>query len=84
MWQAGYNPKLPVSPDGAFSASYRQIVDLADWDASRAVHTTGQSGHPASKHYDDMIQLWLRGELHPMLWSREQVEANAEGRLVLE
>ncbi len=83
VWQAGYNPKLPFSPEGAFSASYRQIVDLGDWDASRSVHTTGQSGHPASKHYDDMIPLWRRGELHPMLWSREKVEAHAEARLRL-
>lgn len=84
VWQAGYNPKLPFKVEGSFSASWRQIIDLADWDSSKAVHTTGQSGHPASKHYDDMIAMWLKGEYHPMLWSRERVEANEESRLRLE
>lgn len=84
VWQSGYNPKLPFRVEGSFSASWRQIIDVGDWDASRAVHTTGQSGHPASKHYGDMIQMWLKGELHPMLWSRERVEENAEARLRLE
>jgi penicillin amidase len=83
VWQAAYVPQLPISTNGS-SASWRQIIDVSDWDASRAVHTTGQSGHPASAHYDDMIPLWLKGEYHPLLWSREKVEANAEGRLVLE
>jgi penicillin amidase len=83
VWQAAYVPQLPINTNGG-SASWRQIIDVSDWDASRAVHTTGQSGHPASAHYDDMIPLWLNGEYHPLLWSREKVEANAEGRLILE
>jgi penicillin amidase len=83
VWQAAWVPKLTISSQGG-SASWRQIIDVSNWDASRVVHTTGQSGHPASKHYDDMIPLWLNGQYHPMLWSREQVEANAEARLRLE
>jgi penicillin amidase len=82
VWQAAWVPQLPISPAGG-SASWRQIIDLGDWDASRVIHTTGQSGHPASKHYDDMIPLWLNGQYHPMLWARERVEANAEARLRL-
>jgi penicillin amidase len=84
VWQAAYVPKLPLQAEGGFTASWRQILDLADWDASRAVHTTGQSGHPASPHYDDMIPMWLNGEYHPLLWSRARVEAHLESRLTLE
>jgi penicillin G amidase len=84
VWQAGYNPKLPFKVEGSFSASWRQIVDLDDWDSSRAIHTTGQSGHPASRHYDDMVRMWLNGRYHPMLWSREKVESHVEARLRLE
>jgi penicillin amidase len=84
VWQAGYNQRLPFKAVGSFSASWRQIIDLSDWDASRAIHTTGQSGHPASKHYDDMVSMWLNGGYHPMLWSRREVEAHAEARLRLE
>jgi penicillin amidase len=83
VWQASFVPKLPISPAGGFTASWRMICDLGDWDASRAVHTTGQSGHPASPHYDDMIWMWLRGQYHPMLWARERVEAHASHRLTL-
>jgi penicillin amidase len=64
--------------------SVRMIVDLGDFSNSVAIHTTGQSGHPYSKHYDDMIELWRNIKYHPMLWSTEQVEAAAVDRLVLE
>lgn len=81
---AGYVPKLPIQTRGGITASWRQIIDLNDWDASRGVLPTGQSGHPASKHYADMIPLWLKGKYHPLLWTREKVEAHAEARLKLE
>jgi len=63
--------------------SEREIVDLADLDASQAIHTTGQSGRPFHEHYDDMAPLWARLEYRPMLWERSSVEADAEGRLTL-
>jgi penicillin amidase len=84
VWQASFVPKLPIPPEGGFTATWRQLIDVADWDNCRGVHTTGQSGHPASPHYDDMIPLWLKGEYHPMLWSRDKVEQHAEARLRLE
>ena len=63
--------------------SMRMIVDVADFDNSLTVHTTGQSGHPASPHYDDMIDPWRLFRYHPMLWSRASVEAAAADRLIL-
>ena len=63
--------------------SMRMIVDFSDLSKSVAVHTTGQSGHPYSPHYSDMIDLWLNIEYHPMLWSRAQVEASAVATLIL-
>jgi len=64
-------------------SSQRQIVDLADLTRSVSMHTTGQSGHPYHRHYDDMIDPWRNIEYHPMLWERADVEADAEGVLVL-
>lgn len=64
--------------------SMRMIVDLSDFEASLTVLPTGQSGHPFHKHYDDMIQLWLNGEYHPMLFSRDVVEDAAEDHLRLQ
>lgn len=84
VWQAAFVPRLPISSDGGFTASWRQIIDLGDFDKSRVIHTTGQSGHPGSPHYDDYIAKWLAGEYHPMLWSRAAVEAHLEARQLLE
>ena len=63
--------------------SMRMIVDLDDLSRSRAVHTTGQSGHAFNKHYIDMADLWVVNETQPLLWERPAVEANAEGHLRL-
>ena len=63
--------------------SYRQIVNLADMQDSLSGHAPGQSGHIASKHYADFIKPWLNVELHPMLFERNMIEANAEGTLSL-
>ncbi|MCB8945184.1 MAG: penicillin acylase family protein [Ardenticatenaceae bacterium] len=64
--------------------SMRMIVDMADFEASRTVIPTGQSGHPYHPHYDDMIELWLNGQYHPMLFGREAVEAAAVDHLILQ
>ncbi len=64
-------------------ASYRQVIDLADWDKSTMTNVPGESGDPASKHYDDLIQSWAAGKYHPMPYSRKAVEAAMEERIVL-
>ena len=65
------------------TASYRQIIDLANFDNSTSVITTGNSGNPASPHYKDQADMWATGKYHPMPFSREAVEAASEGRLLL-
>ncbi len=57
----GRNPYANVH-----GAGYRGVYDLADPDASVFVISTGQSGHFLSRHYDDLAQLWRRGEYVPM------------------
>ncbi len=54
--------------------SIRHIIDLSDWDASRAIMPAGQSGHPASPYYADMTGAWRAGGYHPLLWTRPAVE----------
>jgi penicillin amidase len=54
-------------------ASERMLVDLADLDNSRSVLPTGQSGQPLSRHWGDQTALWLRGELHPMWFTRARI-----------
>jgi penicillin amidase len=64
-------------------ASYREILDTADWDHSLAVNTPGQSGQPGSPHYSDLLLLWDKGEYFPLLYSRKAVEMNARDRSML-
>jgi penicillin amidase len=77
---------LPQDPydNRAWSPSFRQIIDLKDLSRSWVTTVPGQSGRLGSPHYDDLIEPWRKGELHPMLWTRAQVEKELEGRLVLE
>jgi penicillin amidase len=74
-----------VSGDYAttWGVSYRQIIDLSDFRNSVCILSSGQSGHLLSKHYDDQIQLWLKGEYRPMLFDAEDVEANASAVFML-
>ena len=77
---------LNIGPTGLESygaPSYRQILDPTDWDSSRAIHPTGQSGHPASPHYADFLPLWLADEYHPLPWTRGAVEEATAHRLTL-
>jgi penicillin amidase len=64
-------------------ASMRQITDFADLDAALAVLPGGQSGIPASPHYDDQALLWRGGRYHALPLGREAVERITAHRLVL-
>ena len=64
-------------------ASYREILDTADWDRSLAVNAPGQSGQPGSRHYSDLLSYWESGEYFPLVYSHKAVETNTQDRLVL-
>ena len=58
-------------------ASFRMVLDVGNWDASRTINTPGQSGDPFSGHYRDLAPLWATGQYVPLLYSRGAVEAAA-------
>jgi len=82
----GYTPNATPGPgfNQANGASYRHILDVADWDRSIFTSTPGQSGQPGSSHYDDLLPLWAQGEYAPLLFSREAVEQNTAHKLTLQ
>ena len=82
VWQAAYAPYHGYDLN-SFTASWRQIIDLDDFNRSQAVLPSGQSGHPGSKHYHSMNTMWRSGAYHPMLWDRDEVEKHAAGTLTL-
>ncbi|MFC2169086.1 penicillin acylase family protein [Acidobacteriota bacterium] len=66
-----------------YGASFRQIIDLSNWEHSVCVVTSGQSGHFLSRFYDDQIPLWLYGQYHPMLFKLESIKAESRGILLM-
>jgi penicillin amidase len=77
------DPKLTDIMRQTYGPSLRQIVDLSNLNASRFIHTTGQSGLPTQPHYDDFIDKWRNIQYVPMWWDADDIKANAEGTLAL-
>jgi len=75
--QSGVNPWRGYESSFAI-ASYRQLIDAGDWDRCLFILPPGQSGHPGSRHYDDMLEDWRRGHYRPLPYGRAAVEAAAE------
>jgi penicillin amidase len=73
----------PAPYENVHSAGYRGVYDFADPDSSVFIVATGQSGHPLSRHYDDLGELWRRGEYIPMSLDPELARAAATGIMVL-
>ncbi|MEM7643085.1 MAG: penicillin acylase family protein, partial [Pseudomonadota bacterium] len=65
------------------AATYRGVYDFADPESSVFITSTGQSGHPLSRHYDDLGELWRRGEYIPMTLDPDLARAGAVGISVL-
>ena len=70
----GANPFLNIH-----AAGYRGVYDFSDPDSSIFVIATGQSGHPLSRHYDDLGQLWRRGEYWRMSLDKDLTKSGAIG-----
>ena len=66
------------------AAAYRGVYDFADPDSSVFITSTGQSGHFLSRHYDDLSDLWRRGEYIPMSLDPALARGGAVGVTMLE
>ncbi len=78
---SGRNPEPFLNVHGA---GYRGVYDFADPDSSVFIIATGQSGHPLSRHYDDLGEIWRRGEYIPMSLDPELARAAAVGITILQ
>jgi len=59
-------------------ASFREVIDLADFDRSIVTNVPGQSADPRSPHYADLLPLWANDQFFPLVFSRARVEAETE------
>jgi penicillin G amidase len=69
-----------VADDGA---TFRELSDMMDLDASLATNAPGQSGQPGSPFYDNLAEMFGRAEYFPLAFSRAAVERYAAHRLTL-
>lgn len=81
--QSDVTPHFPPDPSTVI-ASCRLIIDVGAWDESLASLPGGQSGHPASAHYQDRITEWREGHYFPLVFSRERVVRAGRGTWALE
>ncbi|HJS26080.1 MAG TPA: penicillin acylase family protein [Actinomycetota bacterium] len=79
--QAGIDARLGF--DVVVVPSWRFVTDLGDPDAAVAILTTGQSGNPASPHWNDQTELWASGGARSAPFTRPAVEAAADRSLRL-
>jgi penicillin amidase len=89
MVEAGGSSTTPNvlgrTPSGAVEGpSMRFVADLADPDDTRLVNFMGQSGHPASEHYRDQFEAWLRVETRRLPFTPAAVAREARHTLTLE
>jgi penicillin amidase len=63
--------------------SYRMIVDLGDFGKSVGVFAGGDSGQPFSKYWAQHFPDWQKGDMYPMVYSKEALAANTDAVLTL-
>jgi penicillin amidase len=66
----GFRPDDLVVRAGA---SYRQVIDVGNWDASRMTNAPGQSGDPRSRFYGNLLKDWAGEKSFPLLYDRAKV-----------
>ena len=64
-------------------ASFRVLIDCADWNLMRAINTPGQSGDPNDSHYKDLFELWSKDQYFPLYFTKEKVKSVQEKVVIL-
>lgn len=76
----GFSPRDLLVRSGA---SYRQVLDVGNWDDATMTNAPGQSGDPRSQFYGNLLDGWATDGDFPLIFSRERVEAHEAFRIRL-
>lgn len=79
----GYLPTHPFATR-LLAPSWRQVIDVGEWEGCTGIHYPGESGQPGSKHYRDLVKRWKVNRQFPLFWSADAVRRNARSRLILQ
>lgn len=63
---------------GTSGNSFVAVVEFGDQVKAKSLLAGGQSGDPASPHFDDQVDLYVEGEFKDVAYYRPDVEARAE------
>ncbi|MDP6456364.1 MAG: penicillin acylase family protein [Candidatus Marinimicrobia bacterium] len=75
--------KMSAPFDQIVGASFRRIVDFSNFDRTRFILPTGQSGLPKSPHYADQAELYINGQYRTTYYGDEQVRDMGLRHLVI-
>lgn len=67
-----------------FNQSFRAVWDVGNWDAGGIVIPAGESGQPASPHYQDLTATYVQPVLVALPFSDAALSKHAAGRLTLQ
>jgi acyl-homoserine-lactone acylase len=85
MWGAladfgAWEPQKTKRIYGSGGNSFVAAVEFGTKVHAKAIMVGGESGDPASLHFTDQVQLYIRGEFRDVLFYSEDVSAHAERR----
>ncbi len=83
VFQAAYIPSAPFHPT-AWSPAHRMMIDTGNWNKTRIITAPGQSGVLGSRHYDDLLSSWLKGNSVNLYWDESEIRRRSSGLLKLE
>jgi penicillin amidase len=72
-----------IADNQTAGASFRIVVDLADWDKAVMTNTPGQSGNPDSPFYRNLFEDWANDRYFPALYSKDKILSNAAEKIQL-
>ncbi len=72
-----------ASPNVGASVSMRLIAAPGNWDATRHVIPTGESGDPKSPHWKDQLDSWYSGNTPVFPFTKAAIEKAAKETVVL-
>jgi penicillin G amidase len=80
----GSTPGMTTNGDNQNAgATFRIVVDVADWDKAMFTNAPGQSGDVSSPFYKNLFERWATDKHFPVYYSREKIEKVARGKLIL-
>ncbi len=75
-WEPEHTKRIYGSGGNSFVAA----VEFGPKVRAKAIMVGGESGDPASPHFADQVQMYIRGEFRDVLFYPEDVSAHAERR----